>query len=127
MAEQYITAVDWVWTQGNFGFQVVLSLKDKDHNSEVDLRNYDFFVNIQRGENPNNVYQAPCQVIDVDSKRVQYDVRDGDLSIGDEYYYIELQGHKKNPLNEDLGDVIKISSQEVLRVFVRSAKEQEYL
>jgi hypothetical protein len=124
MSEKYIKSVDWNWTQGNFGFQVVLSLTDKDHETSVELKNYDFFVNVQRGENPRNVFQAPCHIIDIDSKRVEYNVREGDLSIGDEYYYIELQGIKKNPLNEDLGNVIKISSQEVVRVFVRSAKEE---
>lgn len=118
--EKYIKAVDWNWTQGNFGFQVILSLKDKDHQASVELNNYDFFVNVQRGENPNNLYQAPCTVIDVDSKRVEYLVRDGDLSIGDEYYYIELQGVKRDTVNDE---IIKISSQEVIRVFVRSAKE----
>ena len=119
----YIKAVDWNWTQGNFGFQVVLTLKDKDHDTSVELRNYDFFVNVQRGENPNNVYQAPCNVIDIDSKRIEYMVREGDLSIGDEYYYIELQGKKRIQENDEFDDLVKISSQEVLRVFVRSAKE----
>jgi len=119
----YVKAVDWNWTQGNFGFQVVLTLKDKDHDTSVELRNYDFFVNVQRGENPNNVYQAPCNVIDIDSKRIEYMVREGDLSIGDEYYYIELQGKKRVQENDEFDDIVKISSQELLRVFVRSAKE----
>lgn len=124
MAEKYIKSLDWNWTQGNFGFQVVLTLTDKDHATKVELRNYDFYVNVQRGENPNNVYTAPCNVIDIDSKRVEYFVREGDLSIGDEYYYIELQGIKRNPTqNDEMDDVVKISSQEVLRVFVRSKKE----
>lgn len=123
MAEQYITVIDWQWTQGNYGFKVIFSLVDKDHSTGVDLNNYDFVVNVQRGEDPSNVYQAPCNVIDIDTKRIEYDVRKGDLSIGDEYYYIEVQGHKKNPLNDSFGDIIKISSQEVIRVFVRSAKE----
>lgn len=127
MAEQYITAVDWNWTQGNFGFQVIFSLIDKDHESGVDLNNYDFVVNVQRGEDPSNVYQAPCSVIDIDTKRIEYDVRDGDLSLGDEYYYIEVQGIKKNPLSDTLDDIIKISSQEVIRVFVRGAKESSLL
>lgn len=124
MAQKYIKSLDWNWTQGNYGFQVVLSLTDKDHATSVELRNYDFYVNVQRGENPSDVYTAPCTVIDIDSKRVEYMVRDGDLSVGDEYYYIELQGIKRNPTqNDELLDVVKISSQEVLRIFVRSKKE----
>lgn len=121
---KHIKRMDWNWTQHNFGFQVVLSLKDKDHSTTVELRNYDFYVNVQRGENPRNVYQAPCRVIDIDAKRVEYLVRDGDLSVGDEYYYIELQGIKRDPtIQDEVNDLVKISSQEVLRVFVRNAKE----
>lgn len=127
MAEKYIKAVDWNWTQGNYGFQVIFSFKDKDHQAEIDLNNYNYVVNVQRGENPNNVYQAPCTIIDIDSKRIEYDVRHGDLSIGDEYYYIEVQGIMKNPISSTLEDVIKISSQEVIRVFVRSAKDEASL
>lgn len=121
---KFIKSLDWNWTQYNFGFQVVLSLKDKDYATDVELRNYDFYVNVQRGENPKNVYTAPCRVIDIDSKRVEYLVREGDLSVGDEYYYIELQGIKRDPtIQDEIDELVKISSQDVLRVFVRSAKE----
>lgn len=124
--EKYIKPVDWSWTQGNYGFFVILTLKDKQYDKTIELNNYDFFVNVQRGENPKNVYTAPCRVIDVDNKRIEYVVREGDLSIGEEYYYIEILAIHNDPDILDSNDERrKISSQEVLRVFVRPKKEPE--
>lgn len=124
--EKYIKPVDWQWTQGNYGFSVILALKDKDHVSGMQLENYEFSVNVQRGENPKNVYTAPCSIIDTETKKIEYVVRQEDLSLGDEYYYLEVQATHNDPDQFDEEDERrKISSQEVLRVFVRSKKESQ--
>jgi len=111
-----IKTTEWIWTQGNHGFSLVISLRDKENLSDVDTTNYNFFVNVRRGESPKNVYTQPCRVIDNDDKKIEYIVQQGDLLDGDCYYYITPQGIEINGSK-------KISGQETLKLWVARNKE----